>query len=341
MKTTIKLFAVAGTLAASVSVQAQEVTFKIAHFLPSAAPTQQRVLQPWCDELKKDSGGRIACQFFPAMQLGGTPAQLADQVKNGVADVVWTGPGYSAGRFPAIEAFELPFMVTDSTSSSKALWKFYQQHAQQEFAAYKVLAFHTDGGQAVHTSKKAVTGLTGFTGMKLRTSTRVGARTLAALGGSPVAMPPAQVTEAIAKGVVDGSLGAWELVFPTKLSEVTKFHAQPAAGVAYPTATVLTVLMNKQKYDALSADLKAIVDKHSGEALVARFGAVFDDEAAKARKKVAEIGNQVTTFSAVEVAAMKRATAGVEEEWAKQVGDKGLDGKKLISAARELTGTNK
>lgn len=341
MKTTIKLFAVAGTLAASVSVQAQEVTFKIAHFLPSAAPTQQRVLQPWCDELKKDSGGRIACQFFPAMQLGGTPAQLADQVKNGVADVVWTGPGYSAGRFPAIEAFELPFMVTDSTSSSKALWKFYQQHAQQEFAAYKVLAFHTDGGQAVHTSKKAVTGLTGFTGMKLRTSTRVGARTLAALGGSPVAMPPAQVTEAIAKGVVDGSLGAWELVFPTKLSEVTKFHAQPAAGVAYPTATVLTVLMNKQKYDALPADLKAIVDKHSGEALVARFGAVFDDEAAKARKKVAEIGNQVTTFSAVEVAAMKRATAGVEEEWAKQVGDKGLDGKKLISAARELTGTNK
>lgn len=341
MKTTIKLFAVAGTLAASVSVQAQEVTFKIAHFLPSAAPTQQRVLQPWCDELKKDSGGRIACQFFPAMQLGGTPAQLADQVKNGVADVVWTGPGYSAGRFPAIEAFELPFMVTDSTSSSKALWKFYQQHAQQEFAAYKVLAFHTDGGQAVHTASKPVAGLTGFTGLKLRTSTRVGAKTLAALGGSPVAMPPAQVTEAISKGVVDGSLGAWELVFPTKLSEVTKFHSQPAAGVAYPTATVLTVLMNKQKYDALPADLKAIVDKHSGEALVAKFGAVFDDEAAKARKKVGEIGNKLTTFSATEVAAMKRATAGVEEEWAKQVGDKGLDGKKLISAARELTGTNK
>ncbi len=320
---------------------AQEVTFKIAHFLPSAAPTQQRVLQPWCEDMKKDSNGRIACQFFPAMQLGGTPAQLADQVKNGVADVVWTGPGYSAGRFPAIEAFELPFMVADATSSSKALWKYYQQHAQQEFAAFKVLAFHTDGGQAVHTAKREVVGLTGFNGLKLRTSTRVGAKTLAALGGTPVAMPPAQVTEAIAKGVVDGSLGAWELVFPTKLSEVTKFHAQPATGVAHPTATVLTVLMNKQKYEGLPADLKAVVDKHSGETLVARFGAVFDDEAGKSRKKVAEIGNKVTTFSATEVAAMKRATAGVEDEWAKQVGEKGLDGKKLIAAARELTGTGK
>ncbi len=68
---------------------------------------------------------------------------------------------------------------------------------------------------------------------------------------------------------------------------------------------------------------------------------MFDDEAGKSRKKVAEIGNKVTTFSATEVAAMKRATAGVEDEWAKQVGEKGLDGKKLIAAARELTGTGK
>lgn len=339
MKT--RYFAVLGALAFSLPVAAQEVTLKIAHFLPSAAPTQQKVLQPWCDEMKQASGGRIACQFYPAMQLGGTPAQLVDQVKNGVADVVWTGPGYSAGRFPAIEAFELPFMVADATSSSKALWKFYQQHAQAEFSAYKVLAFHTDGGQAVHTATKPVAGLTGFTGLKLRTSTRVGAKTLAALGGQPVAMPPAQVTEAIAKGVVDGSLGAWELVYPTKLSEVTKFHAQPATGVAHPTATVLTVLMNKQKYESLPADLKAILDRTTGEAMVARFGAMFDEVAADSRKRIAAQGNKISTFSATEVAAMKRATASVEDEWAKQVGDKGLDGRKLISAARELTGTSK
>lgn len=334
-------FALAASLTLSLSAGAQDVTLKIAHFLPSAAPAQQRVLQPWCDELRKVSNNRIACQFFPAMQLGGTPAQLVDQVKNGVADVVWTAPGYSAGRFPAIEAFELPFMVVDSSSSSKALWKYYQQNAQAEFAAYKVLAFHTDGGQAVHTANKAVAGLTGFSGMKLRTSTRMGAKTLAALAGSPVAMPPAQVTEAISKGVVDGSLGAWELVYPTKLSEVTKFHTQANTGVAYPTATVLMVLMNKQKYEGLSADLKAIVDKTTGEALVGKFGAVFDEVATTTRKKILEEGGKINNFSAIEVAAMKRATASVEEDWTKQVAEKGLDGAKLIASARELTGTNK
>lgn len=333
--------ALAAACATALPVAAQEVTLKIAHFLPSGSPAQQKVMQPWCEEMKQASGGRIACQFYPAMQLGGTPAQLADQAKNGVADIVWTAPGYSAGRFPAIEVFELPFMAKDSASSSKAVWQFYQQHAQKEFAAYKVLAFHTDGGQAIHTASKPVMSLKDFSGLKLRTSTRVGAKTLTALGGAPVAMPPAQVTEAISKGVVDGALGAWELVFPTKLSEVTKFHLQPDTGVAYPAATVLTVLMNKARYERLPNDLKAILDKTAGESLVARFGAVFDAEAADTRKRIAAQGDKIHTLSATQVTAMKQATLAVEDEWAKQVGEKGLDGRKLISAARELTGTTR
>ena len=45
------------------------------------------------------------------MQLGGTPPQLYDQARDGVADIVWTLPGYTPGRFPRIEVFELPFVA--------------------------------------------------------------------------------------------------------------------------------------------------------------------------------------------------------------------------------------
>ena len=334
----IKTLLLTGAVVASLPALAEDITLKVAHFLPAGVPTQQKVLQPWCDALKKDSAGRIGCQFFPAMQLGGTPAQLVDQVKNGIADVVWTAPGYSTGRFPAIEAFELPFMVSDATSGSRAVWKYYQQHAQKEFAAYKVLAFQVDGGQAVNTAKREVKTLADWQGLKLRSSTRLGAKTLAALGGSPVAMPPAQVTEAIAKGVVDGALGAWEMVIPTKINEVAKFHSQPAAGQPYPTATVLMVLMNKQKFDGLPAELKAIIDKHSGAVMVDKLGQTFDDEAAAARKKIAAQGNKMVDFSASELAAMKKASAGVEQEWIQQLNAKGLDGAALAAAARELAG---
>ena len=59
-------------------------------------------------------------------------------------------------------------------------------------------------------------------------------------------MPPGQVTEAISKGVVDGAMGAWEVVLPTKLDEVTRYHAQPAAGQTYPAARMpgITAAMN-------------------------------------------------------------------------------------------------
>ena len=332
----IKFLAVIGSLAVSLPAFAQEVTLKVAHFLPAGVPTQQRVLQPWCEDIKKDSGGRIACQFYPAMQLGGTPAQLVDQVKNDVADIVWTAPGYSTGRFPRIEAMELPFVVSDAVSGSRAVWKFYQQYAQQEFAAYKVLAFHVDGGQAVHTGAKQVKSPADWKGLKLRASTRLGTKTVAALGGTPVGMPPSQLTESISKGVVDGAMGAWELVVPLKLDEVTKFHAQPPKGKPFPSATVLMVLMNKQKFDGLPADLKAIIDKYSGLAMTEKLGKVFDEENANAHKKVLARGNKVTDFSAEDMDAMRKATAPVEAEWIQQVAEKNIDGKALAAAAHEL-----
>ena len=322
---------------ASQPAAAQEVTLKVAHFLPAGVPTQQKVLQPFCETLKKDSNGRIACQFYPAMQLGGTPAQLVDQVKNGVADIVWTAPGYSTGRFPIIEAFELPFLVADASSGSRAVWKFYQQYAQAEFAAYKVLAFHVDGGQAAHTGSREVKALADWKGLKLRASTRLGAKTLTALGATPVGMPPSQLTESISKGVVDGALGAWELVVPLKLDEVTKFHSQPPAGQPFPSATVLMVLMNKQKYDGLAPDLKALIDKYSGAVMSQKLGEVFDEENRNAHKKVLAGGAKVTDFSTAEMDAMRKLTQPVEDEWVEQVAARNVDGKKLAAAAHALS----
>ncbi|WP_322994801.1 TRAP transporter substrate-binding protein [Castellaniella sp.] len=332
-----KLFLSAALAAAFIApASAAEVTLKIAHFLPSAAPAQRLVMEPWCADLNQASNGRIECQFYPAMQLGGTPGQLADQALRGVADIVWTAPGYSAGRFPVIEAMELPFVVRNATSGSKAAWTFLQKYAQDEFSKYHVLGIHVDGGVALHTANREIKGLNDIKGLKLRTPTRMASKTLAALGGEPVSMPPGQVTEAIAKGVVDGAMGAWEVVMPTKLDEVTKYHTQPAAGETYPSATVLIMLMNKEKYESLPADLKQIVDERSGLPLVERFGFVFDDIAAKTRARVEASGGQVIDISETDLSAMKNAARPVDQEWRAEMDKKGLNGTELSDAARAL-----
>ena len=109
-RTAANIFVAAIALAAGPAL-AQEVTLKIHHFLPPKATIQALVFEPWCEKVGKESGGRIKCQIYPAMQLGGTPPQLFDQARDGVADIIWTIPTYQAGRFTKSEVFELPFLA--------------------------------------------------------------------------------------------------------------------------------------------------------------------------------------------------------------------------------------
>jgi len=323
-------------LLAASPVAAETVTLKIAHFLPPSSPAQKQVIEPWCAKLGEESGGQIKCQIYPALQLGGTAGQLVDLAKNGVADIVWTAPGYSAGRFPIIETMELPFIVRDAKSGSRAVWEFFERHAVKEFDAYKVLAVYSNGGDTFHTAAKAIDSLDSMKGMKLRAPTRMSSKALLALGATPVNMPPAQVTEAISKGVVDGAMAAWEVVTPTKLQEVTKFHADPPNGQPYYAGTVLALLMNKPRYAALPTDVKAVIDRNSGAPLVEIFGSVWDGVIAATKLQVVKEGGMVVTQSQSDYDAMRAATRVVEEDWLKEVGARGVDGAALVADARAL-----
>ena len=128
----------------------QEVTLKIHHFLPPVATIHAQVFDPWCAKIAKESACKLKCQIYPAMQLGGTPPQLFDQAKDGVVDIVWTLPGYTAGRFPRIEVFELPFMITDAESASRAAWQFYEKHGRSEFREVRPLAIHVHDAGYLH-----------------------------------------------------------------------------------------------------------------------------------------------------------------------------------------------
>lgn len=319
-------------------LHAQDVTLKVSHFLPGVALAQAGVLEPWCQELGKQSAGRIKCQFFPALQLGGTAGQLIDQVRNGVADIVWTAPSYSPGRFPKTEAVELPGVLPlGGLRGGRAIWSFYEANLRDEYGAFKVLAMHGDGGLNLHTVNQPIGGVADLAGVKLRAPNRTIARTLTALGAVPVAMPPAQMTEAIAKGVVDGASAVWEVIIPTKLDEVTRFHVETPADRPVLGATVLTVLMNKARFAALPSDLQAVIERNSGAALVERFGNAWDQAAVAARDRVLRAGHTVKVLSGEEYEAMLQRVRPVELEWLADATAKGIAGAALLASARTLS----
>lgn len=112
---TIKRFALPLVAAAfALPAAAQEVTLKFHHIWNPQAMASVNVIAPWCDKVAKESNNRLKCQVLPSMSGGGTPPQLVDRVKDGVDDIVITLPGYTAGRFPTMEVFELPFMTNSA-----------------------------------------------------------------------------------------------------------------------------------------------------------------------------------------------------------------------------------
>ena len=324
-----------GTPALSALAQ-QAVTLKFHTFMSPSSNVWLAMHKPWMEKVEKESGGRIKFEGYPAMQLGGTPVQLYDQVKDGVVDVVWTLPGNTAGRFPRIEVFELPFMMSNAEATSKAYWEYVQTAAPDEFKDTQVLALQVHGPGVIHTVDKPVKSIADMRGLKLRAPTRQVTKLMGVLGATPVGMPLPQIPDALSKGTINGCVIPWEVVPSVKVNELTKFHAEfdPAGGSLYTTTFVMA--MNKAKYNSLAPDLKKVIDNNSGMATSAWLGKVQQGNDVPGRKTASDRGNTIYTVSAAEAQEFRRKSRTVEVEWVEDMNKKGFDGKKLLDAARSL-----
>jgi TRAP-type transport system periplasmic protein len=334
MKRQIKAWLTASLLTAAMAASADTVTLKVHHFLPAGSYAQTMFIKPWCDRIALDSGDRLKCQIYPSMQLGGTPPQLFDQVKDGIVDVIWTLPGYTAGRFPLVEVFELPFMMQNPESTSKALWDYVQQYDAAEFKDIHPLAFHVHGDGVFHMVKKPIKVMADLKDQKVRAPTRQTNKMLAALGATPVSMPVPAVSESLAKSVIDGALVPYEVVPAVKIQELVKFHSEtdPAEPAIYTSVFVLA--MNKARYESLPPDLKKVIDANSGKALSGMAGKAFlqaDEEGKKTTTK-----NTTNVIPKSELESWKKVGQTVTDAWVAEVSANGANGKMLLDNARAL-----
>ncbi len=321
---------------AAQAASAQEVSLKFHHIWPPQAMAPVQVITPWCDKVAAESNNRIKCQMLPAMSGGGTPPQLVDRVKDGVDDLVITLPGYTAGRFPAMEVFELPFMTNSAEAGASAAWEYLQKYALKEFPGTKILATWVHDEGYVHTRDKPIRSLDDFKGMKLRAPTRQTNKLLAKLGASPVGMPVPSVADAVSKGTIDGFVLPWEVIPAFKLHEMVKYHTETDASRPAMYSAGFVFAMNQAKYDGLPADLKAVIDKNSGAALSKQIGKTWDASQAVGRKAAVDRGNSFIQLSAAETDNWMKASASLYDEWVVDMDKRGLPGKQMLDDARAL-----
>lgn len=315
--------------------EAQEVTLRLHQFLPPPATVPKHILKPWAANVEAASGGRLKIEHFDSMQLGGKPPGLMDQAIDGVADIVMTVVGYTPGRFPKTEVFELPFMMTDPIATSKAFQEMVETDLQNgEYEDVHILGAWVHGPGVIHTAG-GVTTLEDMKGLKVRGPTRIIGDMLKELGATPVGMPLPAIPEALSKGVVSGTVIPWEVTPAIKLSELVTHHTEFSGDEALYTATIV-LAMNKDKYESLPDDLRAAIDGESGLKLAEFAAQMMFDRDEPGREIALDAGNTIVVLPPEEVARFKEAAQPVIARWVAEMDANGIDGQALIDEAKAL-----
>lgn len=310
---------------------AEPITLRLHTFSSPNAIAVTEFLEPWARQLETGSNGRVTVQLFPAMQLGGRPADLYGQARDGVVDIVWTLPGYTPGRFPLTEVFELPFVCSDAVAASQALTAFHERWMQDEYGDTQPLVFHTTAPGHIHSVERQIRALEDFGGLKVRVASQNDAAMLEAFGATPVGMPITQTYEALSRGVVEGAWIQWSVLRPYRLHETTRFHTEISL-----VCSPFVLTMNKARYDGLPDDIRQLVDETTGIALARRLGRLWQEDENRGRDLAAQRGNRILTLAESERARLRTATAPLVERWVDRIDALGYDGQALLDDARSL-----
>lgn len=310
------------------------IVLKLHHAFSAVSSVHDRFLSPWARKVEAEAGGRLHIDIFPSMELGGAPARLFDQARDGDAEIVWTAPGLDPGRFPKIETFELPFLPSRrALVSSKALEDFAAVYLNDEFDEVHPLCFSCADRGVIH-AYTAVRSIEDIKDLKLHVQTRLAAEAMRVLGANPVPMPSEELPAALAAHVVDGCVDPWHMVPPFRLNDVLKAHTE-FSDLSLSSRTYV-LAMNKAAYERLPRDLKSVLDNNSGQLAAGMAGAMWDLQANAVAENVAQTGDVIVTLLPETVAHWHKATEPVVEAWLKEIKEHKIDGGKMIASAHAL-----
>jgi TRAP-type C4-dicarboxylate transport system substrate-binding protein len=280
-------------------------------------------------EIEKRTNGQVKISVFP----GGTltkPAVCYDGVVKGISDIGLGVFAYTRGRFPVMEAVDLPLGYPSGKVATRVAYEFYKKMNPKELRDVKVLVIHAHG-PGVLAAKKDVNSIDDMRGMKIR-CTGLSSKIAKYLGAAPVAMPQNAAYEALQKGVVEGTFCPIEVLKGWKQGEVIDYVIETKA-LAYTSG--FFVVMNKKKYESLPRNIQRVFDE-VGEEWVDVHGEVWDYADRAGLKFVIELGKNIHGLSPAQEKKWIQSVSPIIFEYQSKMEKKGLPGKKAVKLLRDL-----
>jgi TRAP-type transport system periplasmic protein len=325
VRTSLALAALASMAAAA---SAQEL--RLSTFVPPVHIIYREIITPWAADLAKATNGEVKVTLYPSMQLGGKPPELFRQAVDGVADLVFTLPGYTSPAFPRVGIIELPGLKEDGFAATDMMWDLLDPYLLPEFKGTKVIALWgaEDAGLMTRTGK-AYRTMDDLKGLRLRAPSAAQAKQIQYMGAVPIAAPITEVYPGLERGTMDGAMVPFTTILDFRLGEVAKGFtiSGPIFG-----RSVFLIAMNQKKYDSLSPSARAAVDKLSGRALSRKATDVYIKRAEQA---VASVRGKADVYELpkAEQERITKTLRPIIDEWIKDSEAKGIPARDMLRRA--------
>lgn len=298
-----KTFAGAAALA-TFAATAQADELKLAHFASPKYHLHNEMFLPLAEQISAATGGETTIRVYPGGELGAGPVKQYDRAIDGVADIVYALPGYTASQFKQTLMAELPGMVTGFDTPTQAVWENIDM-LDKEFRRTKLLGLWNSQEAALLMAEKPINSLSDLAGLKIRVPSKNTGRVIEAWGATPVSMPITQVYTSMETGVIDGVLVDTSVLHSFKLGEVTKYVTTGMDS----TNSMFMLVMNRDSWNDLDADTQAKLEGMTGAAMSEGGRVTMDNAATKALAAWKDAGGEVITLSADAAAEFNAASS--------------------------------
>lgn len=311
--------------------ESPEVTLNFTYPFGADHHLMTNVLAPWFDEITKETDGTVKFNLHPNSSLA-DPEEIYDLTAAGAIEAGWSLPAYTPGKFPLSEIVELPFTFDSAEQATGVFWDLMKssKDLSKEYEDVVVLGIYVHDPGDLFTSV-AVESPDDVEGLKIRTPGALTGEVVSTLGGSPVSIAATEVYDALDRGVVDGYMTSREGVVTLGLEEVTKYAT--LAGFYVGPAFIV---MNRETYDELSPEQRAVIDKKRGRVLSLEAAESFDAASAKAVKAYEAAGMTLNEMPEDEVETWRNAVQPVIDDWLDRQAKDGRPGPALYESMLEF-----
>ena len=248
---------------------------RFAHPHPESDSWHKAALR-FADLVKERTKGAIEVQVFPNGVLGSDPTVI-NAVRGGSLDMCLTGNPFFTGLASKLNVLDLPFLFRDRKHAAAVLDGSIGDSLRQELegSGLKALATWDIGWRNLTNNKRPVRTPDDLKGLKIRTTPNPAhIKAFQLLGAVPTPMAFTELFTALEMGSVDGQENPVTLILSAKFFEVQKHLT-----MSQHAFTTGSLVMNKQKFEGLSPELRSVLLETGKEVARMQWAMNADSEA--------------------------------------------------------------